>query len=190
MFSMKTSSASALEKKQGGQLRTRPNMGMSSKIPWEREEMDKQGRDLYTMAIFFFFFFFCHGLQKFLGQGLNMDTAVTMPDPQPLGHWRTPTVAILCLWGWHYLLIGNRTCACWVVSSGGNGFLALLPRSVALICSKNHLKIWNNCLRLEVLVVVTTYLCFPHKDYLICLWSLVTVFFFKGRTCSIWKFPG
>lgn len=29
MFSMKTSSASALEKKQGGQLRTRPNMGMS-----------------------------------------------------------------------------------------------------------------------------------------------------------------
>lgn len=29
MFSMKTSSASAMEKKQGGQLRTRPNMGMS-----------------------------------------------------------------------------------------------------------------------------------------------------------------
>lgn len=29
MFSMKTSSASTLEKKQGGQLRTRPNMGMS-----------------------------------------------------------------------------------------------------------------------------------------------------------------
>jgi hypothetical protein len=28
MFSMKTSSASAMEKKQGGQLRTRPNMGM------------------------------------------------------------------------------------------------------------------------------------------------------------------
>lgn len=41
---MKTSSASTLEKKQGGQFRTRPNMGISRKIPWVRVEWDKPAK--------------------------------------------------------------------------------------------------------------------------------------------------
>ena len=44
MFSMKTSSASAMEKKQGGQLRTRPNMGaVRSKGPVVQYTQDLTG---------------------------------------------------------------------------------------------------------------------------------------------------
>lgn len=50
---MKTSSASALEKKHGGQLRTRPNMGMWPERSWGGGRWTGQQRRLYTTAVLY-----------------------------------------------------------------------------------------------------------------------------------------